>query len=243
MSNVRVIKRYANRKLYDTERSCYVTLEDLATLIREGEEVKIIDNKSAEDLTTVTLAQIVFETEKKAAFMPLSLLRDLIQNSGSALKDFARGGVDAVQQKALDVREQASKLKSEVGERLGAIGGELEGGQKGADSNGTAQQVVSELVTNSKTAFERLQQTFEEKFKGSMSNVARVASLGRDIEDIRQRLNGVEDRIHGLPAEQKGVAPAAPSTSTSSSSTQAPEAEVKAESAAAAPEGETNGVA
>lgn len=242
MSNVRVIKRYANRKLYDTERSCYVTLEDLATLIREGEEVKIIDNKSAEDLTTVTLAQIVFETEKKAAFMPLSLLRDLIQNSGSALKDFARGGVESVQQKALDVREQASKLKSEVGERLGAIGGELEGAQKGKENNGTAQQVVSELVTNSKTAFERLQQTFEEKFKGSMSNVARVASLGRDIEDIRQRLNGVEDRIHSLPAEQKGAASAAPSPSSpSSSSTQA---EAKADpSVNAAPQGETNGVA
>lgn len=241
MSNVRVIKRYANRKLYDTERSCYVTLEDLATLIREGEEVKIIDNKSSEDLTTVTLAQIVFETEKKLAFMPLSLLRDLIQNSGSALKDLARGGVDVVAQKALDVREQASKLKNEVGERIGAIGSEVEASyEKEAKENaGTPQQAVSELVASSKAAFERLQETFEEKFKGSMSNVARVASLGRDIEDIRQRLNGVEDRIHGLPAEQKQAAATASSAATASTPT-APAAPVE-EASALEPEG--NGVA
>lgn len=218
MSNVRVIKRYANRKLYDTERSCYVTLEDLATLIREGEEVKIIDNKSSEDLTTVTLAQIIFETEKKLAFMPLSLLRDLIQNSGSAIKDLARGGVDVVQQKAQDVRDQASKLKSDMGERLGAVGHEVESAL-GNGANGHAPQGVSELVATSKTAFERLQKTFEEKFNSSASNVSRVASLGRDMEDIRQRLNGVEDRINSLPPEREAVA--APATSVPATSSEA----------------------
>lgn len=208
MSNVRVIKRYANRKLYDTERSCYVTLEDLATLIREGEEIKIIDNKSAEDLTTVTLAQIIFETEKKLAFMPLSLLRGLIQDSSQAIKGFAKGGVDVVQQKAQDVRETASKLGREVGERLAGNGGDGQSlgeavGGAGEQASAAAPQVIGDLVANSKVAFERLQKSFEEKFKGSMSNVARVASLGRDIEDIRQRLNGVEERINGLPQEVK----------------------------------------
>ena len=57
---VKTVKRYSNRKLYDTERSKYVTLEEIADMIKAGEEVKIIDNKSKEDLTSATLAQIIF---------------------------------------------------------------------------------------------------------------------------------------------------------------------------------------
>ena len=72
----KIVKRYANRKLYDTERSCYVTLDDIALMIRAGDEVKVVDNKSGEDLTSVTLAQIIFETEKKKSFMPRRALED-----------------------------------------------------------------------------------------------------------------------------------------------------------------------
>lgn len=61
----RIIKRYANRKLYDTRDSRYVTLQQIAEYVREGEDVRIIDNKSKEDLTNVTLAQIIYEEEKK----------------------------------------------------------------------------------------------------------------------------------------------------------------------------------
>ena len=60
----RVIKRYANRKLYDTRESRYVTLQDIAEFVRIGENVQIIDNKSKEDLTRVTLAQIIYEEER-----------------------------------------------------------------------------------------------------------------------------------------------------------------------------------
>ncbi|MEM9074810.1 MAG: polyhydroxyalkanoate synthesis regulator DNA-binding domain-containing protein [Myxococcota bacterium] len=61
----RLIKRYANRKLYDTRDSRYVTLQQIAEFVRLGEDVKIIDNKTKEDLTNVTLAQIIYEEEKK----------------------------------------------------------------------------------------------------------------------------------------------------------------------------------
>ena len=64
MSTTKIIKRYSNRKLYDTERSCYVTLDEIALMIREGEELKIIDKDSGENLTSVTFAQIIFEAEK-----------------------------------------------------------------------------------------------------------------------------------------------------------------------------------
>src|SRR5215475_12762624 len=75
----RVVKRYSNRKLYDTKDSRYVTLLQIAEMVRGGEEVQIIDNNSKEDLTEVTLAQIIYE-EKKAnsRAVPLQTLKDLI---------------------------------------------------------------------------------------------------------------------------------------------------------------------
>ncbi len=75
----RIIKRYSNRKLYDTKDSRYVTLLQIAEMVRSGEEVQIIDNNSKEDLTEVTLAQIIYE-EKKAnsRAVPLQTLKDLI---------------------------------------------------------------------------------------------------------------------------------------------------------------------
>ncbi len=83
MPDTRIIKRYANRKLYDTEHSRYVTLDQISEMIRNGDDVKIIDNKTKEDLTTVTLAQIIFEEEKKQrSFLPLGAMRNIIQSGG-----------------------------------------------------------------------------------------------------------------------------------------------------------------
>src|SRR5262249_53805215 len=90
MAEIRVIKRYANRKLYDTQRSRYVTLEQIADMIRSGDDVKIVDNNSKADLTSVTLAQIIFEEEKnKKSFLPLSALRNIIQSGGESLTELA----------------------------------------------------------------------------------------------------------------------------------------------------------
>ena len=61
---IRVIKRYANRKLYDTRDSKYVTLDRIAELVRNGEEVKVVDNRTKRDLTKVTLAQIIYEEQR-----------------------------------------------------------------------------------------------------------------------------------------------------------------------------------
>jgi polyhydroxyalkanoate synthesis repressor PhaR len=66
MSDVRIIKRYQNRKLYDTHQSCYVTLEEIAQIIREGHEIQVIDNKSKNDITYITQIQLLFDQEKKA---------------------------------------------------------------------------------------------------------------------------------------------------------------------------------
>ena len=91
MADARIIKRYANRKLYDTQHSRYVTLEQISEMIRNGDDVKIVDNKTKEDLTSVTLAQIIFEEEKKQrSFLPLGAMRNIIQNGGEWFAEVQR---------------------------------------------------------------------------------------------------------------------------------------------------------
>src|SRR5690349_2736539 len=78
----KVIKRYTNRKLYDTVESRYVTLDEIAQMVKAGTEVQIVDNRTKEDLTSVTLAQIIFEEEKKTSKMSLRTLKELIRHGG-----------------------------------------------------------------------------------------------------------------------------------------------------------------
>src|SRR6266496_3329698 len=87
----KVIKRYTNRKLYDTVESRYVSLDEIAEMIKAGAEVKIIDNRTKDDLTSVTLAQIIFEEEKKTSKMSLETLRDLIRHGGEVAQRLVEG--------------------------------------------------------------------------------------------------------------------------------------------------------
>ncbi len=88
---MRVIKRYPNRKLYDTEEKKYVTLEGIADLIRKSEEVQVVDHTTDEDLTAVTLSQIIFEQEKRSGgFLPQSVLAGLVQAGGDTMNTLRR---------------------------------------------------------------------------------------------------------------------------------------------------------
>src|SRR5690606_16138901 len=77
--SVRLIKRYGNRKLYDVEASRYVTLDGIRALVQAGEDVRVVDNDTGEDLTRLTFAQIIYEAEKKtnggSGTLSLPLLR------------------------------------------------------------------------------------------------------------------------------------------------------------------------
>lgn len=86
-----VIKRYPNRKLYDTEAKQYITLDGIASLIRQGEDVQVVDYASGEDLTALTLSQIIFEQQKKhSGFLPHSVLTGLIQAGGDTFGTLRR---------------------------------------------------------------------------------------------------------------------------------------------------------
>ena len=87
-----LIKRYPNRKLYNTETKQYITLERIAELIRQGEEVQVIDYASGEDLTAHTLTQIILEQEKnQSGLLSNTILVSLIRSSGDRIAAFQRG--------------------------------------------------------------------------------------------------------------------------------------------------------
>jgi len=116
-AKTKIIKRYQNRKLYDTQQSCYVTLDDIAKMIRSSEDVMVIDNKTKNDITAATLTQIIFESEKKASqYAPLFTLREIIQNGNGSISSYlAKLGAfpqDYAEKQAQAQLEAAQKLES-----------------------------------------------------------------------------------------------------------------------------------
>jgi polyhydroxyalkanoate synthesis repressor PhaR len=96
----RIIKRYGNRKLYDTRESRYITLDEIAGYVRDGEDVTVIENETGADQTSVAFAQIILEEERrKGGILSVPLLRTLIRDGEQALRAFAEGlgrGVSAI---------------------------------------------------------------------------------------------------------------------------------------------------
>jgi polyhydroxyalkanoate synthesis repressor PhaR len=109
-----VIKRYPNRKLYNTETKSYITLEGIATLIREGQEVHVIDHATSEDLTAVTLTQIILEQEKKRkGFVPQVVLTSLVQAGGETMGTLRRALASSL--------DLARQVDEEIERRLQAL--------------------------------------------------------------------------------------------------------------------------
>ena len=85
----KIIKRYGNRKLYDTEQSSYVVLNDIAKMIKNNEEVRVIDNETKDDITNSTFTQIIFGAEKRASCsVPLNILKSIIMKGDGSLSNF-----------------------------------------------------------------------------------------------------------------------------------------------------------
>jgi len=92
----KIIKRYQNRKLYDTYQSCYVTLDEIAEMIMRGEDVTVIDNRTKKDITSATLTQIIFEKQKRSnTQIPVETLREFIQQGGGTFSGFLTRSMDS----------------------------------------------------------------------------------------------------------------------------------------------------
>ncbi len=114
-----VIKRYSNRKLYDTQESRYVTLEELEELIRAGKEISVVDVSTGEDLTSVTLAQIILENERShRAALPTAFLHQLIKH-GEAWQDFVQSSFKSSLDAIMTSQREADRVFRELAARAG----------------------------------------------------------------------------------------------------------------------------
>ena len=115
---VRMIKRYESRKLYDTEESRYVALDEIAGFVRDGQDVRVVDNGSGEDVTAQTLTQVILEEGRSGrAQLPTELLHDLVRRGEKALAngvEQAKQGVDRLVQASFDKLGPVKRAREEM---------------------------------------------------------------------------------------------------------------------------------
>lgn len=111
-----LIKKYANRKLYDTRTSSYITLEGIAGLVRDGHEIKVVDRETGQDLTQVTLSQIVLSEEKRGPVRPVD--GGAIHERGQALLDYVRKTLNVPSDLVNQMERRRSDLEGMVDEAI-----------------------------------------------------------------------------------------------------------------------------
>ncbi|HEY8211101.1 MAG TPA: polyhydroxyalkanoate synthesis regulator DNA-binding domain-containing protein [Myxococcaceae bacterium] len=196
----KVIKRYTNRKLYDTVESRYVTLDEIAEMIKGGTEVKIIDNRTKEDLTSVTLAQIIFEEEKKQSQMPLALLREIIRHPGESIQGFFQ---KEVQPRVASIREEAESRLDKLLGRDGSPGSPGDGaappGDAAAPPGTPGSATGPDLLKASQRAWEDFQRRVDERVRAVVENVVgNLPAAARDFQQLMARLEALEKKLDEL---------------------------------------------
>ena len=169
MSKV-VIKKYANRRLYDTERSSYITLDDLSELIRAGREVEVLDAKSGEDITHQVLTQIIVEEEAEGGGMlPVPFLRELISLYG--------GGMQAAVPNFLESAMNAFK------QQQAAMGGAFDG------------SMLSDMARRNMEMFQQAAGAFT---PGAAAAPKGAASKDAELDALRAELAALKDKVDKL---------------------------------------------
>lgn len=195
MPDTRIIKRYANRKLYDTEHSRYVTLDQISEMIRAGDDVKIVDNKTKEDLTTVTLAQIIFEEEKKQrSFLPLGAMRNIIQSGGEWFAEAQR----RVQSILPGKRKEDGTLDGPAEPPVEEIADPTDE----AAANRKSLASLREWVDHSKNRLDEWQRQVDGKIRGAIEGISHTispwASVNKDVKALADRIAELEAKLREL---------------------------------------------
>jgi len=177
----KVIKRYTNRKLYDTVESRYVTLEEIAEMVKAGAEVQIIDNRTKEDLTSVTLAQIIFEEEKKTSKMSLRTLKNLIRHGGEKAQQF-------VEETQAEFRDRVEGLRQAAETRVQTL---ITKGQATGDR-------AKDLVAASQEAVSQFQRRLDERVRATVEGMSNLPDVRRELQQIAGRLDEIDRRLKDL---------------------------------------------
>lgn len=191
MAETRIIKRYANRKLYDTEHSRYVTLDQISEMIRQGDDVKIVDNKTKEDLTTVTLAQIIFEEEKKQrSFLPLGAMRNIIQSGGEWFAEAQR----RVQSILPGKRKEGDPAGDDDAPPAEDAGNDEAMVKKRSLAS------LREWVDHSKQRLEEWQKQVDTRIRETIEGISPFHSVNKDVRALADRIAELETKLMALQA-------------------------------------------
>lgn len=216
MSQPRVIKRYANRKLYDTQRSRYVTLDQISEMIRDGEDVQILDNNTKEDLTSVTLAQIIFEEEKKQkSFLPLHAMRHLIQSGGESIQEFVAQAGGKVRSAFTRTRRPDEGTGSDVPAEGAPVAPEesaetvaetvaekvAEKAEKAKSDTGAA---VREFLEGSQKTFDEWQKRVDERIRAAVESISPFSALQKEVQSLAARLDDLEKKLEAESSDKDG---------------------------------------
>jgi polyhydroxyalkanoate synthesis repressor PhaR len=175
----RIIKRYSNRKLYDTRGSSYVTLLQIAEMIREGEDVQIIDNATKEDKTDVTLALIISEElRNKPRAIPIPTLKALIRHRGEKILTQLREG-------PIGKLIPPGKEEGEPGGGSSPPGREDEDMSQAKESKGL------------RATFEQWQSAIDERIRAVLPNFAAFRELQQEVKRLADRMDELEKRHQG----------------------------------------------
>jgi polyhydroxyalkanoate synthesis repressor PhaR len=181
-----VIKRYPNRKLYNTEAKQYITLEGISDLIREGEEIQVLDHSTGEDLTALTLTQIIFEQEKKqGGFLPHNVLTGLVQAGGDTLASLRRTLASP-----LGILRQ---IDDEIVQRVEALV------KMGKFDREFGHELTAQLLAAGHQAEERLAAVNEEELHRILDQ--RGVPTGEDFHQLLQQIDALSSKLDNLKDE------------------------------------------
>jgi polyhydroxyalkanoate synthesis repressor PhaR len=177
------IKKYANRRLYNTGTSTYVTLEDLAVMVKNGEEFIVLDAKSGEEITRSVLTQIIFEQEGKGGtnLLPITFLRQLIRFYGDSMQALVPSYLDM---SIASLTKEQGRLRSQMGTAFGS----------------TPFAAMEEQVRTNMAMFENAFRVFS-PFPGGTAGAAGTeapAETGTDIDDLKKEIAAMKDKIDKL---------------------------------------------
>jgi polyhydroxyalkanoate synthesis repressor PhaR len=188
----RTIKRYSNRKLYDTRQSRYVTLLQIAEMVRAGEDVQIIDNASKEDKTDVTLALIISEELKaRPRAIPLATLKALIRHrGGKLLTQLRESPIGRLMPR--DENNSGDTAQPESG-----VDPVLAMEVPTADAQLTAEdaQVNKEQHGALRRTIEQWQHTIDERIRAVVPHYAAIQELQGEVQQLSRRLEELEKRL------------------------------------------------
>lgn len=177
-----VIKRYPNRKLYDTQAKQYITLDGISELIRDNQEVQVIDNVTGEDITALTLSQIIWEQEKKqGGFLPRSVLAGIIQASGNRL--------NALQRNLLASKGFIHEVDEEIKRRINYLV------QQGELLESEGHKLIEKLLSQNKDN-ERTQVIIDQQIENLLSE--RNIPTREEISQLSQQLEALAEKLDDM---------------------------------------------